>query len=408
MTTPRHKIERGTTVRPGRGFWPGRSARAKAPPGWTCHAGAGGFTLVELLVVIAIIGVLIALLLPAVQAAREAARMTQCRNNLKQLALGCLAHENATGRYPTNGWSCLWVGDADMGNDCRQPGGWMYNILPYIEQQAWHDLGSGLPQAQRYAANLQRVQTAPPIFYCPTRRPPVTFMTCYLAQWPAGFVNAGTPVTLGHNDYACNFGDFWLTDAAWLDGGTVFLAPLWKEIIAPDGGYCGPASVSEVVNGAGTLTPNARTTFANVAQYATGVFYVGSMIRPIDIPDGLTNTYLVGEKFVNPKYYLSDPGSPGSVCDDASGALSGHDPTIARGWSRIGAPVPVPLCDAEQSDMTVSDPIVSLAFGAAHLSGFNMAFCDGSVHGMSYTIDSETHRRLCNRKDGLTIDGKKL
>ena len=99
-----------------------------------------GFTLVELLVVITIIGILIALLLPAVQAAREAARQLQCRNNLKQLALGCLHHESLYKRLPTGGWMYMWTGDADLGNDWRQPGGWIYNVLPYLEQQPLHDL----------------------------------------------------------------------------------------------------------------------------------------------------------------------------------------------------------------------------------------------------------------------------
>ena len=103
-----------------------------------------GFTLVELLVVITIIGILIALLLPAVQAAREAARKMQCQNHLKQLALGCLAHESATHRFPTNGWGWGWTGDADRGDDWRQPGCWLFNILPYIEQQPLHDLGTGM------------------------------------------------------------------------------------------------------------------------------------------------------------------------------------------------------------------------------------------------------------------------
>ena len=84
-----------------------------------------GFTLVELLVVIAIIGILIALLLPAVQAAREAARSLECRNHLRQLAVAALNHEQAHGHYPTGGWGFYWIGDPDRGFAEDQPGGWI-------------------------------------------------------------------------------------------------------------------------------------------------------------------------------------------------------------------------------------------------------------------------------------------
>ncbi len=125
-----------------------------------------GFTLVELLAVIAIIGILIALLLPAVQAAREAARQLQCKNNLKQLALACLNHEHAHNFLPAGGWSYGWAGDPDRGVDKRQPGGWQYNILPHVEQQALHDLGLNNNQTGRTQAAVTPVGA----FICPTRR----------------------------------------------------------------------------------------------------------------------------------------------------------------------------------------------------------------------------------------------
>ena len=100
----------------------------------------GGFTLVELLVVIAIIGILIALLLPAVQAAREAARSLECRNHLRQLAMAALNHEQTHGHYPTGGWGYYWIGDPDRGFAEDQPGGWPFNLLPFLEQKDLYQL----------------------------------------------------------------------------------------------------------------------------------------------------------------------------------------------------------------------------------------------------------------------------
>src|SRR5437762_11596414 len=89
--------------------------RARVPIMLRQQSARRGFTLVELLVVIAIIGTLIALLLPATQAAREAARRTQCLNNLHQLAFASLNHEQALNQFPNGGWGPLWVGDPDRG-----------------------------------------------------------------------------------------------------------------------------------------------------------------------------------------------------------------------------------------------------------------------------------------------------
>src|SRR5262245_59054953 len=101
----------------------------------------GGFTLVELLVVIAIIGVLVALLLPAVQAAREAARRSTCSNNLKQLAIGCHNYHDIAGKFPLN--YATTPGNAhwnDPPNTLHRSTSWMVQVLPFIEQKPLYDM----------------------------------------------------------------------------------------------------------------------------------------------------------------------------------------------------------------------------------------------------------------------------
>ena len=128
------------------------------------------FSLIELIVGIAIISVLMAILLPAIQAVRESSRRTACNNHLRQMSLGILQHESKTGYLITGGWSPLWLGVAERAADGRQPGGWTYNVLPYIDELPLHGSVEGVTADTAEAAYQAMAVANVPLFNCPSRR----------------------------------------------------------------------------------------------------------------------------------------------------------------------------------------------------------------------------------------------
>ena len=234
-----------------------------------------GFTLVELLVVIAIIGILIALLMPAVQAAREAARRNQCQNNLKQHGVGMLAHHNTYERFPSGGWGWYWVGDPNRGSGLQQPGGWVFTILPYVEQENLFLLGSGLSGTQEQTALAQMIQTPLALQNCPTRRPLQTWTIQSGLNQPYG---SAVISTAARGDYGANAGYI--------------------------GGYYpyGEQGPGDLATGDQMAASN---TWPDISAYCQGIAYMRSTIRLANVTDGSSNTYMVGEKYLNPDSYAN-------------------------------------------------------------------------------------------------------
>lgn len=322
-----------------------------------------GFTLVELLTVVAIIGILVALVLPAVQAARESARQIQCKNHLKQLGLGALAHHDAQGHFPTGGWAWRWTGDPDLGFGREQPSGWLYNVLPYVEQTALHQRGAGESTATKRAAGRERLRTPLATFHCPSRRPAQLYPhTICVRVSPRCYLNCDNPGSeVARSDYAGNGGDNHVTITTERDGRDMntYTDSDWQGI--------------------------------DDIKDATGVIYRRSAIRMAHIRDGASNTYLLGERYLNPDSYRD-----GELMGNDQGWDQGFDYDTVR-WAHNS----VDRIPKQDRPGVVG---VHREFGSAHSGVFHMAFCDGSVHGINYGIDRFTHASLGNRKDGGVLD----
>ena len=215
-----------------------------------------GFTLIELLVVIAIIGVLMSLLLPTLGAVREAARRTQCLNNLHQIGLGINNMESQYGYYPSGGHGFLWIGDPDWGFGLSQKGGFLYTILPFVgEQPLFQKPNSG---SNRRQMTNEMCQTPVSLYTCPSRR-----------------VSTNYPGQYGGSDYKN-------ADK------NVLNASCFHGCYAINGG------------------PNTQNYGGEAFGWTTdGICTAGCLTSQGEVSDGLSNTLLVAEKYVRVEYYMT-------------------------------------------------------------------------------------------------------
>jgi prepilin-type N-terminal cleavage/methylation domain-containing protein len=327
--------------------------------------GRAGFTLVELLVVIAIIGILVGLLLPAVQSAREAARRMQCSNNLKQIGLASLNYESTYKQLPAGPW------DGDPGNPradgpdvcCRaaNKAGWsaQYRILPYLEQAPVYELATDDPPYWPYRPNNSRendvAQILLPIYYCPSRRP------------PTGYGSA----EFGRVDYAGNGGFFHGRP----DSAVNFIpeAPLGR-----------PAS--------GTRT---RTNGGLIKERSGAIIWAKDGDKRVlaDIRDGLTHSIMFAEKSLGYTEHGRDGG------DNERWNNPGWDTDTIRWHFPPRSDEQTYTPDRENGGRTNWNRY----FGAAHV-GLHAVLCDGSVQFYDFNVDPIVWMHRCLVDDGESND----
>jgi prepilin-type N-terminal cleavage/methylation domain-containing protein/prepilin-type processing-associated H-X9-DG protein len=302
-----------------------------------------GFTLIELLVVMAIIAVLIALLLPAVQEAREAARRTQCKNNLKQLALAFHNYHDSERTFPL---ASEWV---DKG--CWMMRGWSIRVLPQIEQRNLsRDWSWDLSEYE--GINRALASTAVTTFVCPsTPQPnPATFE---IPNWICGF-GEGANVTLGRVDY---------------------LAP--HEGTDRDGAY----------DPIGPVRPGVMEMYTNKKFQ--------------DVSDGTSQVILLAECAGLPMIYRQQkayPTSPDMIdTNNYIGHIGGANRLELWGWDPSGT-----TWTGGNGIFNRTNAWGSNIF-SFHPGGATVALCDGSVQFFSEMMDAEIVRKMIDIQDGDVI-----
>jgi prepilin-type N-terminal cleavage/methylation domain-containing protein len=295
-----------------------------------------GFTLIELLVVIAIIAILIGLLLPAVQKVREAAARTKCSNNLKQMGIGLHSCHDTNGYFPSGGWGWSWMGDPSRGSGQSQPGGWIFSILPYVEQGNLYQLGSGGTQAQLFTSNTQKAQMPTGLFMCPSRRQ----LMAYPNYYGYGYYDAsGIAPVFAKTDYAACAGS---QNADERDGGP------------PD--YATGDTPSYWIG-------------RDDADVFNGPFYPHSQTTLLSLYRGTSNTVMLGEKYLNPSNYATGIDPSDNEC-----LYVGMDNDIMR-------------CTASAPMQDLLGYQDTFRFGSAHQGGCQICLADGSVRFLQYSVD---------------------